>query len=120
MREINVEQVSQFITIGNLQPCRECWWINQDSGDSEKIMIDDLRLDRIRNPVFKTDDNGRIKVVTLDIYYDYQNRDLYTGCIIRILFYRVNGNKRIQPHSNSNGVGAPRSNYGCNLYFINN
>lgn len=120
MKQINIDRVQDIINSQNLISCKKSRFINQENGSSYDLITREVlhHLYRIRNPIFRTDDDGMLRIVTLDIYFHYQGNDLYTGCIIRIFFRRIK--KRIQSPSSSNGVGAPRFNHDCILHFTNN
>lgn len=120
MKQINIDQVFDLIYNHSLIPCGKVWLINQDNGKCVPLVARDVfrKLNQIRDPVFRTDDDGMLRIVTLDIYYNYQKEDLYTGSLIRVIFRREE--KRIQSHLNSDGVGAPRINHDCILPFTNN
>lgn len=110
MKQVDLEQAIKLFNIQQLVPYDNCWVINQDTGGCEKGCTKDIirNLSSIRSPIFKTDDDGRLKIVTLDIYYNYRNNDLYTGNVIRILLLRKEKllRKGEQPTSLSNDVGA--------------
>lgn len=120
MKQITIDRVQDLIHNQSLISCKKSRFINQDNGSSQELMTREVlhSLNRIRNPIFQTDDDGMIRVVTLDIYFQYRGNDLYTGCIIRVFFRRVQ--KRIQSSSSSNGVGAPHFDHDCILPFTNN
>lgn len=120
MKQITIDRVRDLIHNQSLISCEKSRFINQDNGSNCELMTWEVlhSLNQIRNPIFQTDDDGMIRIVTLDIYFHYQGDDLYTGCIIRVFFRRVQ--KRIQSSSSSNGVGAPRFDHDCILSFTNN
>lgn len=120
MKQINFDRVKELLNNQDLISCDTSRLIDQDNGNSYEFVTRDIwkYLNRIRSPIFRTDDDGIIRVVTLDIYFNYRGNDLYTGCIIRIILRRMQ--KRIQSHSSSSGVGAPRINHDCILPFTNN
>lgn len=122
MKQINVKQISEMVNMHNLVPFGECWLIDQDNGNYQKINTKELLnyIGSMKNPIIKTDDDGIIKIVTVDIYYNYKDDNLYTGKIIRLLLHRSQPTKRIQPISFSNGVGAPTHDTGYIQHFINN
>lgn len=120
MRQVNIAEVHELLDNNFLLPRQNCVRIDQDTGNIIDLATKEVleNLHRMRRAIFKTDDDGMIRIATLEIYYGYQEENLYTGYIIRILFDRKI--KRIQSPSNSNGVGAPRKNSDCIPYFINN
>lgn len=124
MKQIDMRQALDLFKLYKLVQADECWITNQDTGDCRKVKTKDVikNIDSIQNPVFKTDHDGMIKVVTLDIYYDYRNNNLYTGSIIRIFLHRREKllQKRIQPISLSNDVGASTPDRSCIHSPINN
>lgn len=114
MEQINIVQVEQLVdSVHRLKPVK-CHMVDQDTGESRTLnvhkVLEDIR--KIRAPVFRTDENGVRELVTLDIYYDYTDADLRTGKVVRIFYERSPLQKRIQPASFSNGVGAPTSDDG--------
>lgn len=122
MKQIDVKQIYEMINMHNLVPCGECYQINQDNGEYKKMRTKEIlsNMDSMRKAVIKTDDNGTIRIVTVDIYYNYRDDDLHTGEVVRLLLHRVQPKKRIQPILFSNGVGAPTHNTGYIRHFINN
>lgn len=115
VKQINGLQLLELIYSCRLYPGEECWIVDQDSGD--KTAADSFQvlrqLDTLKEPVFMTDDDGIIRIVTLDIYHGMRGDDRDTGSVIRIFLYRKAGQKRIQPVMLSNGVGAPTSGQDC-------
>lgn len=112
MKQIVIADIFEMIEEHNLVPRKECWLIHRESGRYERRSSGELlrQISAIRNPVVKTDDDGIIKIVTVDVFYDYRDNDLQTGKMIRFLLHRQ---KRIQPVLFSNGVGAPTHNTDC-------
>ncbi|MDE6253328.1 MAG: hypothetical protein K2M78_11975 [Lachnospiraceae bacterium] len=108
MRIINKRQVFDLIYKYGLIPKDKCFIVNQENGDIEEVKTCSLNklVSSNKNPVFKTDDDGVIKIVTLDIHYNYLQNNLESGYLIRILLYRLK-QKRMQNNLLSNGVGAP-------------
>lgn len=110
MKQINLKELHSMFCENNLL-LYECVTIDQDSGvcKSHKHHIFELLLGIIipKHLIIKTDDDGVIKIVTVDIHYDYADNDLYTGKILRLFLHRQSAKTRIPPLSVSNGVGAP-------------
>ena len=112
MKEIRVVDIFEMIHEHHLTPEAECWRVDlgngrYEKGKSEEVLGETLEL---ANPVARTDDDGVIKIVTIDVYYDYPDDDWQNGRMIRFFLHRK---KRIQPVSFSNGVGAPTRDTDC-------
>lgn len=108
MRIIDKRQVLDLINNYGLVPDDKCILVNKENGGTKDLISYKVleRLDTLKNPIFKTDDDGALKIVTLDVHYGYAQNNLDTGYLIRVLLYRQ-GQKRMQYNLLSNGVGAP-------------
>lgn len=126
MKTICLQEILAFQDhVHNLTPQEKCWMIDQDTGTDKQIKSADVlnHIFHISKPLFQTDDDGMLEVVTLNIHYDYTDDNLQSGKLITMNFHRSDNRflqKRIQPYLNSDGVGAPRLNDDCIPHFINN
>lgn len=112
MKEIRVVDIFEMIHEHHLTPGAECWRVDLGNGQCEKRKSKEVFLETLElaNPVVRTDDDGVIRIVTVDVYYDYPGDDWQSGRMIRFFLHRK---KRIQSVSFSNGVGAPTRDTDC-------
>lgn len=120
MKQISFDQVMNLINHHDLIPSKNAWLICQETGSSKVVLTEDIwkHLKQIKDAVFLADDDGMLRVVTLDIHFNQNRGNLYTGSVFRLILRRKE--KRIQSRSGSNGVGAPRIDHDCILCFTNN